>query len=557
MKLYPFLRAVKNRARKGVERKEVAMTVTSETNRKYVQKRTRRAENRARFVGVLYFLGTMALAVLAFLPILEEVGFYDGVLGLTTFWKPFTELNLLLDSATRVEAVINLVVGFLYGLPLVVCVLSVFSSLSKLDNLYMRGNRRIGYNQCYLALDKMSKIFSASYATISVCNIWLIFLVGMKWTNLFYFASAGFLVLHFFCGLIGGTVSRFSTEDGFVETPRKYGLFSVFFRNLLQFAAVTGVLYFFVQVNLIPLVFEYFGEGVLTEVAQMELKEIVLLLGFPIAEVIMLLCTLGILRHACNPTEFHIDGPKAKGRKSVRFASFFLFLFSLAINAFLFYFAEEKSFEVLDKSLLYISAISLGLFIFECLLKKFPLLRKQYKNQEEPAPIPLEELEEKPKCFVPTPAFAATPAPVAATPASTVAPVFEGLGQGGVYIQPDGSRVMVLPIVGNAAMSQPEPQVVKRAPTEREMHVRAVANKWIAAAAERPQEGGFSAAAYVAEKTAAMQQETVAPAPVAVEKEWRVKCPKCDALHRVTKTDRTVTCKICGKKFDVPKWKKA
>ena len=80
MKLYPFLRAVKNRARKGVERKEVAMTVTSETNRKYVQKRTRRAENRARFVGVLYFLGTMALAVLAFLPFEGLIAFFDECL---------------------------------------------------------------------------------------------------------------------------------------------------------------------------------------------------------------------------------------------------------------------------------------------------------------------------------------------------------------------------------------------------------------------------------------------------------------------------------------------
>lgn len=534
------------------------MTVGSENNRKYVQKRTKRAEKRAQFVGVLYFLGTVALAVLAFLPVLGEIEFGYGTLGIANFWKPFTELGLLLSAESRVSAAANLVVGFLYGLPLIVCVLSAFYSLSKLDNLFMKGNRRIGYNQSYLALKKMANTFSASYAAISVCSLCLIFLSGTEWTYLFYFASAGFLFFHFLCGLIGGTVSRFSLEDGFVETPRKYGLFSVFFRNLLQFAAVTAILYFFVKVNVIPAVFAYLGDGFFAGVSSMSFEEIVEVLGFPIAEVVMLVCVIIILRHACNPTEFDLDGPNAKGRKTVRVASFFLLLFSLAINAFLFYFAEEKTFNALSKELLYISAIALGLFIFECLLKKFPLMRKQYKNAQEPAPIPLKDIEEFPMRNAPTapaPSFCAL-AHRQNAPAPSITPVFEGLAQGGVYIQPDGSRVMVLPIVGNAAMAKPEPQAVRRVPTEHEKHVRAVTEKWLAASLERPAEGGFSAAAYVEEHRNRFQYEEPS-APAVAEKEWRIRCPKCDALHSVTKMDRTVTCKSCGKKFDVRKWKKA
>ncbi len=529
------------------------MTVGSENNRKYVQKRTKRARKRAQFVGVLYFLGTVALAVLAFLPVLGEISFEYGVLGVATFWKPFTELGLLLSAESRAQAAANLVVGFLYGLPLIVCVISAFSSLSKLDNLFMKGNRRIGYNQSYLALKKMANTFSASYAAISVCSLCLIFLTGTEWTYLFYFASAGFLFFHFFCGLIGGTVSRFSLEEGFVETPRKYGLFSVFFRNLLQFTAVTAILYFFVKVNVIPMVFAYLEDGFFASVSSMSFEEIVGVLGFPIAEVIMLVCTIIILRHACNPTEFDLHGPEAKGRKTVRVASFFLLLFSLAINGFLFYFAEEKTFDALSKELLYISAIALGLFIFECLLKKFPLLRKQYKNAVEPEPIPLEDLEDAPLKAVPAPMAAPAYAPALAP---SVTPVFEGLAQGGVYIQPDGSRVMVLPIVGNAAMAKSEPQAVRRAPTEHEKHVRAVTEKWLTAAQERPAEDGYSAAAYVAEHRSRFQYEEPAASAV-LEKEWRIRCPKCDALHSVTKTDGTVTCKRCGKKFDIRKWKKA
>lgn len=534
------------------------MTVGSENNRKYVQKQTKRARKRAQFVGVLYFLATVALAVLAFLPVLGEIEFGYGTLGVSNFWKPFAELGLLLSAESRAMAAQNLVVGFLYGLPLLVSVISAFYSLSKLDNLFMKGNRRIGYNQSYLALKKMANTFSASYAAISVCSLCLIFLSGTEWTYLFYFASAGFLFFHFLCGLIGGTVSRFSTEEGFVETPRKYGLFSVFFRNLLQFAAVTAILYFFVKVNVIPLIFAYLAEGAFADFSSWELAAKVTFVGFPIAEAVMLLCVIIILRHACNPTEFDLDGPNAKGRKTVRAASFILLLLSLAMNAFLFYFEEEKTFDALNKELLYISAIALGLFVFECLLKKFPLMRKQYKNAQEPAPIPLADIEELPMRNVsaaPVPSFCAL-AHKQNSPASSVTPVFEGLAQGGVYIQPDGSRVMVLPIVGNAAMAKPEAQTSRGLPTEHEKHVRAVTEKWLAASLERPEDGGFSAAAYVEEHRNRFQYEEPS-APALAEKEWRIRCPKCDALHSVTKTDRTVTCKSCGKKFDVRKWKKA
>ena len=542
------------------------MIIGSENNKQYVQKRTRRAEKRARFVGVLYFLGTIALSFLAFMPILQAISFRYGVLGIATFWKPFVDLGLLLSPDTRVEAAKNLFFGFLYGFPMVFGVISAFSSLGKLDNLFMRGNRRIGYNQCYLALNKMAKIFSAVYAAIAVCSLCLIFLTETDWTNLFYFASVGFLFLHFFCGLIGGTVSRFSTEGGFKEMPRKYGLFSVFFRNLLQFAAVVGMVLFLVQVNVIPMVFAYLSDGFFAAVPSMELTEIVSYLGFPIAEVIILLCIIIIFRHACNPTEFDIDGPNAKGRKTVRVASFFILIFSLAINAFLFYFAPQKNFEALSKEVLYISAISFALFIFECMLKKFPLLCKRYKEAEDPEPIPLDEIEEKPAQTMPAanfpmmptpPPFCAfsqmQPAPVQNRP---TAPIFEGLGQGGIYIQPDGSRVMVLPIIGNAAMASPEPQPVKKIPTEHELHVRAVTDKWVAAAGEKPSSGGFSAAAYVQEKTKNFVKEEPA-VTTSVEKEWRIKCPKCNALYKVTKPNATITCKICGNKFDVSKWIKA
>ncbi|MBQ8320164.1 MAG: hypothetical protein IJX81_04725 [Clostridia bacterium] len=537
------------------------MTVGSENSKKYVQKRTTLARKRAQFAGTLYFLGTLALAVLAFMPLTTEIGWAYGTLGLTTFWKPFLELEKF--SSNLVGATVNVLAAVLYGLPLLICVFGAFFSLAKLDNLFMKGNRRIGYNQNYLALKKMAKIFSAAYASISVCSLCLMLISGATWTYLFYFASLGFLLIHFISGMVGGTVSRFSLENGFVETPRKYGLFSVFFRNLVQFAAYTALVYFFISINWIPMVFDFLKDGFFASISSMTFAQIVDEFAFPIAEVVILLLMFMLFRHACNPTEFDIDGPKAKGRKTVRFAAFNILLISLAMNGIVLYLATNKNFEALNRSLLYISGITFVLFVLECIMGKCPRMKKKYRNALDPDPIPLADLDEAPALEKSAP----TPAPTYCCPFSgtdangnVVTPVFEGLSQGGIYIQPDGSQVMVLPILGNAAMTKPAAKTeAKRALTEHEKHVRAVTEKWIRAAREPVQEDTtkFNAAAYVEANKHLLPKEEPVPVQPKEEKEWQVKCPECGALHNVTKTEGTVTCKKCGAKFDLYKWKKA
>ena len=191
-------------------------------------------------------------------------------------------------------------------------------------------------------------------------------------------------------------------------------------------------------------------------------------------------------------------------------------------------------------------------------------MRKKYRNAEDPEPIPWDDVEED-SAFE-QPAVQPVSVPTFCCPleqngeagnclAST--PVFDKLGYGGVYVQPDGSQVLVMPVLGNAAMLKPEKEAV-RMPTAEELRVRAVTEKWLAAAKDKPQTG-FNAAAYVEENKHLLAPVEIVEEPE-VEKEeteWQVKCPKCGALHDVTKTDRTVTCKSCGERFDIPKWKRA
>ena len=56
---------------------------------KMANKRVKRVHSKAKFVGLLYFLGTLALAVLSCLP---TITLGDGKLWVVNFWKPYTTM---------------------------------------------------------------------------------------------------------------------------------------------------------------------------------------------------------------------------------------------------------------------------------------------------------------------------------------------------------------------------------------------------------------------------------------------------------------------------------
>ena len=415
------------------------------TTMQSLRERSGKARRKAIFAGLLYLIGIIGLAVVAFMPLtngVEVIGY--GVMNVTNFWKPIVYActdfkTVIADPAQYIRMVLA---GVLYGLMLVFTVINALRAFSKLDHLRMKGNRRAGFNQNKLAVDKMGNIFSCSYALVTVHTAMIMAMYPAEnaaFTLTFLIATAAFWFIHWICGPIVGSISTFTVRDTVAEMPRKYRSFAPFLRNVLQVAAIGGIAFFMQDYML-----GAFGkiltkwanpvDGWNTVVRYLTAENIwvglfaLLALGFYLAGFI---CYFVIFRHAANNTEFHACG-KDKGRKVVRFWGFNLFLVLLlsAIAPVVAAWIEGGAFPAnvweifgAELNLLYATAIALGLFIIECMLGKRPKLKKCY--MDENAPEQTELVYDVPEAPVEKAPVQAVAAPVQAAPvaAPAAAPV--------------------------------------------------------------------------------------------------------------------------------------
>ena len=482
------------------------MAVVSQ-QKQYITARAGKARGKACFVGILYLLGTIGVAFMAFFGVLVPVDKDTATFALTNFFQPFvtvvTEIiaNPAEFGTVLLSNAIPLFLALLYTIMLLTCVINVLRSIAKLDNLFMKGNRKIGYNQSALAMDKMAKIFSATFASLGVIT-WIIRLFTMEaWSLAFYITCGAFLFIHCLAGLVGGTVSRFASGDGFEETPRKRGSFSPFLRNLFQFAAIFGLVYFIDKANAYEQLFTWFAYVLLNvakigEVIALGWTGISVSIVIPTLAFLIVLFTVVIIRHAVNPSEYDVNG--TKGKATVRVASFFVFLSALAIDVILYFSLEEPMdlmafvMSELVFELLMIAAIALGIFIIECIMGKFPLLKKKYR-EEKPVETAEDDEEETEETAEEEPAV---------TPVTFNAPVLDFITAPGVYMQANGTPVMVMPMMQQTEV-RPAP-----APTP----APAPAPTYVAAPAPAPAPAPVPVAAPAPVVTAA-------PAPIQEEKQ--------------------------------------
>ncbi len=413
--------------------------------------RSGKARRKAIFAGLLYVLGIIGLAVVAFMPLTKgvEVKGY-GVMSVANFWKPvsYVVTDFQTVIADPAQYILMVLAGLLYGLMLVFTVINALRAIAKLDNLCMKGNRRAGFNQNKLTVDKLGKIFSCSYALVSVHTILIMAMYPSEdaaFTLVYMIATLAFLFIHLLCGPIAASISTFTVRDTVAEMPRKYRWFAPFLRNVFQFAALGGIAYFLM--SYMNDTFANFLTAIATPVKSWD-KLVAIFSAEDILPGLFRLLALGfwmagfvaffiIFRHAVNNTEFYACG-KDKGRKVVRFWSFMMFIVLLLAAVAPVVFAwinggafPENIWEIFggELNVLYAAAIALGLFIFECILRKRPLLKKEYMEKdapaqkelvydvvEEPAPAPAPAVAPAPVEPAPAPAPAAVPAP--AQPAS-------------------------------------------------------------------------------------------------------------------------------------------
>lgn len=410
--------------------------------------RSGKARNRAIFAGLLYLLGTLWFAVAAFLPLskgVEVTGY--GTLSVLNFWKPIAYFisTLKVALANPASYILIVLAGLLYGLMLLFTLINALRSISKLDHLCMKGNKRAGFNQNKIAVDKMGKIFSCSFALLVVHTIVIMAMFPSQnatFTLLFYATAGAFLLIHLVSGMVAGSISKFTARETVAELPRKHRMGAPFLRNVFQFAALGGIAFFLqgFMVKALPTILTGWAnpiEGGKTVAGVFKAENAapgifnLISLGLWLVGFV---CYLIVLRHAINPTEFYAC-EKQKGRKTVRFWGFnlFLALFFLALLPVISLWVSLGKFPPIwdvfggELNLLYATAIALGLFIIECILRKRPLLKKRYREQsEEDSDEDLLIYDIGDEAFVvpalpaeePAPASAPAPAPQVALPLS-------------------------------------------------------------------------------------------------------------------------------------------
>ncbi len=346
-----------------------------------MRKRIARNRRRAKFVGALYLLATIALAAIACLPLFE----HDlAPVTVMEFYKSFLPENLKGFSLEDTDTLIIVINSALYAVLLFALLINVFKSLGKLGWLCKKkGNKTHGFNRNVYAMEDMGRIFSGSFAAILSVYVLIAVLCGeLAVTTLMLIAVGAGVVIRLFLGFWGAKIAYYDYDNGeIVEDRRKVGRISPFVRNLLQFAAIGGILYYFNYQGVNETLRSLTSQDGLSAL----LEDMNGLITFA-AQVLIVLCMFVLIKHATNITEYNFEGAKGAGMKNFRIFSFLIFLFAGAAMAYRYFLvAEEDGGKVLNENLLYVAAIALGIFLIEVIMRKRPKLpgEKQKKNKKK------------------------------------------------------------------------------------------------------------------------------------------------------------------------------
>ncbi len=536
-----------------------------------LKKRVGRNRRRAKFVGIILLLATLAVAVaVAILPMLSGA---VVTLKITDFWKAFKGVDL-----KSVDGLTEFVVAVIYGLMLLGVIWNALRAIGKLKKLFRKkGTKKEGFNHSANAMNALGDIFSGSFAVVLVgyflINIickdakvegyWLLILLG------------GATFIHLFTSVIGAKICYFDImdENRIVEERRQVGRFAPFFRNVLQLAAVFGIMYFLLQANAKSAILTQFIDPKVADLFKGDIN--VLIVG--LVQVVALLCVFVLAKHATAITEYNIDGTYGHGMKNFRVFSFFTVLTAGGAVVCKKFLLKESAW---DTNLLIVAAIALVMFIIELMMRKLPKLpgektKKEKKAddsisldemanatvEEAPAPAPVENKKKSKK-----EKKAEKKAMKEAQQAQPQSQVVATLPQ-----QAAGTTQIVCPIPQQVAQttSTPAPQAAQQAPVQ--VHVQQPQAQpypymqpyYYPVAVPQPQVQQQPAPApapsvhilpivnWRPEDTAA-QAPAAAPAPVAVpQAPVEEEEEQAEVMERVEGPRVEVNCPNCGKRLRV------
>ena len=532
-----------------------------------LRKKIRKAHSKAGLAGTLYFIGVLLLAVLAFFPMLNIGG---KKLWVLKFFTP------ILESLGGTLNWIGLISAVLYLWMLLVAVINFFRCFSKLGWLSRKSWKYVdGHNRNLEAMESLGKYFSGSFATIVSVSllIWALQINASEVTPMGY-AYVMFivgLVVHFFAGLIQGKVSKFEVSESsgnLEEEPRECGIFVYFLRNVVQIAALVGILLIFLPKCSIGVLVD----GLLTGANLFEGDLITTIV--PVAlQALIVICLFVLVKHATAPTEFNRLGMQGKGMKNYRVFSFFVFL--LAVGAF----AVEALFikpDPLAYDFIYVALLAFIAFLVDCIFKTRVKeedlnVGEENKNQAlqpkpfcgpympdgQPMPLypqpPMQQpmCQQRPACqqqqqpiyipiYYPYPMQQPAPAPAAApAPAPVrvnISPVFTSAP---TVASAPARAPMARPVAMAAVAPAKGTEGIKTTPSPEKKEERETTDK----KKEKPVEEQKSLDPVEVEK------------PLDPNKEWVVMCPRCGKKLTAREVSPYHRCPLCDKVFELRKFK--
>lgn len=416
----------------------------------FMRKRIRKAHGKAEFVGMLYFFASLILATLAFFTTVE--GTSVGGMNVTNFWKPLLELKNLKKSPLAIS--LNAAIAMMYLLMLLIVVINVFYSLSKLGKLFKRrASKTNGFNRNSMAMEDLGRAFSVVFSSLIVFPFAMyLFTDGTaNLTAIYYIAIVLGTLVHFWGGLVGCNVSLFVISDTVSEEKRRYGRLAPFFRNLVQFVFVGLLMYWIAESNVILNLLYWGKAGAFKQMTKVAIVENGLI---PAGQLVICLLTVILLKHATGINEYDRDGQDGAGMKVFRVTSFILFLVAGMMFGGMFIVHKKAPAFVPSMATLYIAVIALAAFVEEICMRKLPNFNawgvEQIEGSEEVELDPDEPVD--PTLFEEKTEETTETAPVQ----YVTQPVW--------VMQPNGQPMLMPMLIAQNAGEQVQPQMQMQAP---------------------------------------------------------------------------------------------
>lgn len=336
-----------------------------------LKKRVKTIQGRAKVAGVLYLLGTAAmLALAAVLPVLTGTCITPSEgMPVLSCYQPFVALLSGGMAAWTAETIIDGLTSLLYMAMLLAMVIDLLRAIGKLNWLFKRrASYTNGFNRNMYAMDAMANRFSGAFASLVNVSLFIYILTdgAQIHTNAYLALGVGFAI-HFLAGLIGGTVTIFTTGEHIEEEAREQGVFLYFVRNLVQIAAVAAIVYFFIQESTLGGVLGGLLQGLIVN-KEIPSTQTLMELIPQATELAAWIFIFVLSKHATAETEFNRDGMYGAGIHNFAVFAFLTFLAVGALAVFP-YVGIGAADGTLNVNIVIAAAVAFVGFLLDCILR--------------------------------------------------------------------------------------------------------------------------------------------------------------------------------------------